>query len=81
MASEAARPRDVFANPLPGIVLGDPFVLRYRGRFYMYGTNDGDPLPDGRVVPAAGERAALGGEGQGHDRMYFRSAPLGASSR
>ena len=33
------------------LALGDPFVLRHRGRFYMYGTNDGPPLPDGRVVP------------------------------
>ncbi len=41
-----------FSNPLPGVVLGDPFVLRWRGRFTLYGTNDGPPLPDGRQVPA-----------------------------
>jgi arabinan endo-1,5-alpha-L-arabinosidase len=41
----------LFTNPLEGIVLGDPFVLRDRGRFYLYGTNDGPPLPDGRVIP------------------------------
>jgi arabinan endo-1,5-alpha-L-arabinosidase len=41
----------LFSNPLPGVALGDPFVLRHRGRFYLYGTNDGPPLPDGRVIP------------------------------
>src|SRR4051794_15858512 len=41
----------VFTNPLPDVVLGDPFVLRHRGRFYLYGTNDGPPLPDGRMIP------------------------------
>src|SRR4051812_43256340 len=41
----------LFSNPLPGPALGDPFVLRHRGRFYLYGTNDGPPLPDGRVIP------------------------------
>jgi GH43 family beta-xylosidase len=40
-----------FTNPLPGVALGDPFVLRHRGRFYLYGTNDASPLPDGRAVP------------------------------
>jgi arabinan endo-1,5-alpha-L-arabinosidase len=40
-----------FANPLPEVALGDPFVLRHRGRFYLYGTNDGPPLPDGRAIP------------------------------
>lgn len=40
-----------FSNPLPGPALGDPFVLRHGGRFYLYGTNDGPPLPDGRAVP------------------------------
>lgn len=40
-----------FSNPLAGMALGDPFVLRHRGRFYLYGTNDGPPLPDGRHVP------------------------------
>ena len=39
-------------NPVRGVALGDPFVLRWRGRFYLYGTNDGPPLPDGRVIPA-----------------------------
>jgi hypothetical protein len=38
-------------NPLEGVALGDPFVLPWRGRFYLYGTNDGPPLPDGRQVP------------------------------
>ena len=40
-----------FANPLPGLVLGDPFVLRHRGRFYLYGTSDGPPPDDGRAIP------------------------------
>ena len=40
-----------FSNPVPGVAIGDPFVLRHRGRFYLYGTNDGPPLPDGRVIP------------------------------
>ncbi|MDB5351503.1 MAG: glycoside hydrolase [Planctomycetota bacterium] len=42
---------DRFKNPLEGIALGDPFVLRHRGRFYLYGTNDGPPLADGREIP------------------------------
>src|SRR4051794_3206697 len=41
----------LFANPLDGIVLGDPFVLRHLGRFYLYGTNDGTAFPDARVIP------------------------------
>ncbi len=40
-----------FTNPVAGVAVGDPFVLRHRGRFYLYGTNDGPPLPEGRVVP------------------------------
>jgi arabinan endo-1,5-alpha-L-arabinosidase len=40
-----------FTNPVPGVILGDPFVLRHRGRFYLYGTNDGPELPDGRKIP------------------------------
>ena len=44
-------PHRNFTNPLPGFVLGDPFVLRWRGRFYLYGTNDGPPLTDGRQIP------------------------------
>ncbi len=40
-----------FTNPISGVELGDPFVLRHRGGFYLYGTNDGPPLPDGRVIP------------------------------
>jgi arabinan endo-1,5-alpha-L-arabinosidase len=40
-----------FTNPVDGVVLGDPFVLRHRGRFYLYGTNDGPDLPDGRKIP------------------------------
>lgn len=40
-----------FTNPVEDVALGDPFVLRHRGRFYLYGTNDGPPLPDGRVIP------------------------------
>jgi hypothetical protein len=43
-------PPTTFTNPL-AVALGDPFVLPWRGRFYLYGTNDGPPLPDGRVVP------------------------------
>ncbi|HEX8203586.1 MAG TPA: glycoside hydrolase family 43 protein, partial [Isosphaeraceae bacterium] len=41
----------MFANPLPDLILGDPFVLRHGGRFYLYGTNDGPPLADGRAIP------------------------------
>ena len=40
-----------FANPLAGVALGDPFVLRHAGRFYLYGTNDGPPLPGGLQIP------------------------------
>jgi hypothetical protein len=40
-----------FHNPIAGVALGDPFVLRWRGRFYLYGTNDGPPLADGRAIP------------------------------
>jgi arabinan endo-1,5-alpha-L-arabinosidase len=49
--SSLQRPRPSFSNPLPGVVLGDPFALRWRGRFYLYGTNDGPPLPGGRQIP------------------------------
>lgn len=45
--AEAGR----FTNPIAGVALGDPFVLRHRGRFYLYGTNDGPPLIDGRAIP------------------------------
>jgi len=46
------RPRPAsFSNPLAGPVLGDPFALRWRGRFYLYGTNDGPPTADGREIP------------------------------
>ncbi|HEV3163689.1 MAG TPA: family 43 glycosylhydrolase [Isosphaeraceae bacterium] len=38
-------------NPIAGVALGEPFVLRHRGRFYLYGTNDGPPLADGRMIP------------------------------
>jgi arabinan endo-1,5-alpha-L-arabinosidase len=51
MPNESTPQRHTFTNPLAGITLGDPFVLRHRGEFYLYGTNDGAPLPDGRVVP------------------------------
>lgn len=44
-------PDATFANPLPDVVLGDPFVLPWRGRFYLFGTNDGPPFPDGRAIP------------------------------
>lgn len=47
----SGSPLRSFSNPLPGVVLGDPFVLRWRGQFYMYGTNDGSPLADGRQIP------------------------------
>ena len=40
----------VFTNPLD-VTLGDPFVLKHRGWFYLYGTNDGPPLSDGREIP------------------------------
>src|SRR3954447_8981627 len=43
--------RATFSNPLLGVALGDPFVLRHRGRFYLYGTNDGPPTADGRAIP------------------------------
>lgn len=46
-----AEPTRPFSNPLPGLALGDPFVLRWRGRFYLFGTNDGGPLPEGRTIP------------------------------
>jgi arabinan endo-1,5-alpha-L-arabinosidase len=52
MPSNEAVGAGRFSNPLPGVVLGDPFVLRHRGRFYLYGTNDGPPLADGRAIPA-----------------------------
>ncbi len=46
---ETAR---TFWNPLPGVLLGDPFALRYRGWFYLYGTDDGPVARgDDRVVP------------------------------
>ncbi|MBV8676798.1 MAG: family 43 glycosylhydrolase, partial [Planctomycetaceae bacterium] len=51
MTRHDTGPPALFSNPLAGIALGDPFVLRHRGRFYLYGTNDGPPLPDGRHVP------------------------------
>jgi hypothetical protein len=46
--SQMSGPR--FSNPLPE-ALGNPFVLRHRSRFYLYGTNDGPPPADGRQVP------------------------------
>jgi arabinan endo-1,5-alpha-L-arabinosidase len=48
---EGPRRSSLFTNPVAGVILGDPFVLRHRGRFYLYGTNDGPPLPDGRAIP------------------------------
>ncbi len=51
MNGPGARPDRQFSNPLNVVALGDPFALRHRGRFYLYGTNDGPPLPDGRVIP------------------------------
>ncbi len=51
MGSGQTPRTQVFTNPLPDVVLGDPFVLRHRGWFYLYGTNDGPPLADGRVIP------------------------------
>jgi arabinan endo-1,5-alpha-L-arabinosidase len=51
MTRHDTGPPVLFSNPLAGIALGDPFILRHRGRFYLYGTNDGPPLPDGRQVP------------------------------
>ncbi|QEH35512.1 Glycosyl hydrolases family 43 [Aquisphaera giovannonii] len=51
MNDAAATQARTFANPIRGVALGDPFVLRDRGRFYLYGTNDGPPLADGRAIP------------------------------
>src|SRR3954452_24689336 len=48
---DGPRRSSLFTNPLAGVVLGDPFVLRHRGRFYLYGTHDGPPPPDGRTIP------------------------------
>ncbi|HEY2156811.1 MAG TPA: glycoside hydrolase family 43 protein [Isosphaeraceae bacterium] len=48
---ETTRAEGRFRNPIEGVALGDPFVLRWRGQFYLYGTNDGPPLADGRVFP------------------------------
>src|SRR3954468_2217119 len=48
---EGPRQARLFSNPIAGVILGDPFVLRYRGRFYLYGTNDGPALADGRAIP------------------------------
>ena len=45
MSNESTSQRRTFTNPLAGVALGDPFVLRHRGEFYLYGTNDGAPLP------------------------------------
>src|SRR4051794_13778042 len=39
------------ANPIGGVALGDPFVLRPRGRFCPYGPADGPALVDGRMIP------------------------------
>lgn len=69
-----------FRNPLPGLALGDPFVLRHRGGFYLYGTNDGEPLPDGRVVPVFRSEdlitwEALGGALIPHDATLEHWAP------
>ena len=49
--AEAIRGADVPQSAPRGVALGDPFVLRWRGRFYLYGTNDGPPLADGREIP------------------------------
>ena len=66
MSMEPDRSRGVFANPLEGVILGDPFILRHRGAFYLYGTNDGPPLPDGRVVPVFRSR----------DLIHWEASPL-----
>jgi GH43 family beta-xylosidase len=55
-------PGATFANPLPGVVLGDPFVLPWRGQFYLFGTNDGPPLPDGRAIPVFRSEDLIGWE-------------------
>jgi len=44
-------PSRTSTNPIAGPAVGDPFVLPHRGRFYLYATNDGPPLADGRVIP------------------------------
>ena len=41
-----------FVNPVGDLLIGDPFILRWRGLFYLYGTNDGPPLAGGMAVPA-----------------------------
>src|SRR5438270_929983 len=51
MTSEPATQSGLFTNPLTGFVLGDPFVLRHRGRFYLYVPNDG-PARHGHRRPA-----------------------------
>jgi arabinan endo-1,5-alpha-L-arabinosidase len=51
MSMPTESPIPSFTNPIGGIALGDPFVLRHRGRFYLYGTADGPGPDDGRVVP------------------------------
>ena len=51
MPSAASRPAGSFANPIAGMVLGDPFVLRDRGRFYLYGTNEIFLRVDSRLPP------------------------------
>ncbi|HWE35114.1 MAG TPA: hypothetical protein VG406_00970 [Isosphaeraceae bacterium] len=46
------------SNPLPGVELGDPFVLPGRGRSYPFGTNDGPGCPTaGLQLDADGEFA------------------------
>ncbi len=62
MNGESGWDRGTFANPVEGVVLGDPFVLRHRGVFYLYGTNDGPPLADGRVIPVWRSRDLLAWE-------------------
>jgi hypothetical protein len=51
MSTPTESPGPSFSNPIEGIALGDPFVLRHRGRFYLYGTADGPGPDDGRVIP------------------------------
>ncbi|MGE5557648.1 MAG: glycoside hydrolase family 43 protein [Bacillota bacterium] len=38
----AAVPPRMYTNPLGGLRMGDPFVMRYKGAYYLYGTTAGD---------------------------------------
>ncbi len=44
-------PGPSFSNPLD-VSLGDPFVLRWAGKFYLYGTGESPSRDDVRQIPA-----------------------------